>query len=322
MLNLEVVRNDFTEKIGNPKALESSESVQRPQEQPNAQQQQQQEQQQQLARASNTSGGFARGGAQAGRGGRGGRGGASNAAGGRGSDEHHGPLSPIGQLSPYQNKWTIKARVIQKSPIKHWSNQRGEGKLFNVTLMDDSGEIRATGFNEAVDNFYELLQEGKVFYIGRARVNLAKKQFNNVQNDYEIMFERESEVTPCNDQEAVPQLKFKFVPLSEIGNTEKDQMVDVIGIIKDVGEVSSITSKATQKPFAKRELTLVDSTGWSVRLTLWGKQAESFTNDDQPIVACKGVKVGDFQGRNLSMYSSSVMAVNPDIEEAHALKGW
>ncbi len=61
-----------------------------------------------------------------------------------------------------QNRWTIKARVTQKSDIKHWSNSKGEGKLFSVTFMDETGEIRATGFNDTVDNFYELLQEGKV----------------------------------------------------------------------------------------------------------------------------------------------------------------
>jgi ssDNA-binding replication factor A large subunit len=36
------------------------------------------------------------------------------------------------------NRWTIKARVSAKSEIKHWSNQRGDGKLFNVTLMDET----------------------------------------------------------------------------------------------------------------------------------------------------------------------------------------
>lgn len=38
----------------------------------------------------------------------------------------------------YNTRWTIKARVSAKSEIKHWSNQRGDGKLFNVTFMDES----------------------------------------------------------------------------------------------------------------------------------------------------------------------------------------
>lgn len=43
---------------------------------------------------------------------------------------------PISALSPYQNKWTICARVINKSDIRRWSNTKGDGKLFSVTFAD------------------------------------------------------------------------------------------------------------------------------------------------------------------------------------------
>jgi replication factor A1 len=103
-------------------------------------------------------------------------------------------------------------------------------------------------------------------------------------------------------------------------------------------ELGSVTSKATQKPvraptllypkkhayfqFAKRDIQLVDRSGQSVRLTLWGKQAETFEAPDAPVVAFKGVKVGDFGGRSLSMFSNATMVVNPDIQECHELRGW
>jgi replication factor A1 len=105
-----------------------------------------------------------------------------------------GSIYPIEGLSPYQNNWTIKARVTQKSDIKTWSNQRGEGKLFNVTLMDESGEIRATGFNQVVDELYDKLEEGKVYFLSKARVNLAKKKFSNLANDYELSLEKNTEI--------------------------------------------------------------------------------------------------------------------------------
>ena len=105
-----------------------------------------------------------------------------------------GSIYPIEGLSPYQNNWTIKALVTQKSDIKTWSNPRGEGKLFNVTFMDDSGEIRGTAFNLVADELYPKLEEGKVYYVSKARVNLAKKKFSNVNNDYELSLERNTEV--------------------------------------------------------------------------------------------------------------------------------
>ena len=108
-------------------------------------------------------------------------------------DSSHGNLYPIEALSPYAHRWTIKARVVFKSEIKTWHNKNGEGKLFSVNFLDDSGEIRATGFNDAVDSWYGVLEEGKVFYVSSpCRVQMAKKQFSNVNNDYELTFEKDT----------------------------------------------------------------------------------------------------------------------------------
>ncbi|WFD44641.1 Replication factor A protein 1 [Malassezia psittaci] len=236
------------------------------------------------------------------------------------------PVYPIEALSPYQNKWTIKARVTLKSDIKHWSNTRGEGKLFSVNLLDDSGEIRATGFNDAVDRFYPLLQENKVYFISKAKVNIAKKQFSNLSNEYEIALESNSEIEECTEASDVPEVKYQFVAIDQLNNIEPNQTTDVIAILDEYSDVSEIVSKATQRPIKKRELTLIDSSGMSVRLTLWGQQAENFDktigNETKPVIAFKGVKVSDFGGRSLSMFSSSSMAINPDLPECHGLRGW
>jgi Replication protein A OB domain len=42
-------------------------------------------------------------------------------------------------------------------------------------------------------------------------------------------------------------VKYNFVELSSLGEREKDTLCDVIGVVKEVGQLSEITSKATQK---------------------------------------------------------------------------
>ena len=102
----------------------------------------------------------------------------------------HATIYPIEALSPYAHKWTIKARCTNKSEIKTWHNKNGEGRLFTVNLLDESGEIRATAFKDQCDAFYNDFQEGGVYYISSpCRVQLAKKQFSNLNNDYELTFE-------------------------------------------------------------------------------------------------------------------------------------
>jgi replication factor A1 len=76
----------------------------------------------------------------------------------RGND---GEIMSINGLNPYQNNWMIKARITAKTDIRRWLNERGEGSLFKIDLLDSSGgEIGACFFKEAVDKFYHILEEG------------------------------------------------------------------------------------------------------------------------------------------------------------------
>lgn len=65
---------------------------------------------------------------------------------------------PISGLSPYQNKWVIKARVTAKGPMRSWSNAKGEGKLFSMDLMDESGQIRVTAFRDQAEKYYDMIE--------------------------------------------------------------------------------------------------------------------------------------------------------------------
>ncbi|KAF2711644.1 replication protein-like protein A 70 kDa DNA-binding subunit [Pleomassaria siparia CBS 279.74] len=234
----------------------------------------------------------------------------------------HPHLYPIEALSPYGNKWTIRARCTHKGEIKTWNNAKSSGKLFSVNLLDDTGEIRATGFTDACDKFYDLFEEGTVYYISSCEVKIANKKFSTLTNDYELTFKNDSEVEKAEDQDNKPQVRYNFTKIGDLGSIEKDTTIDTLGVLKNAGEVNTIQSKSTNKDFNKRELLLADDTQTSVRLTIWGNQAETFDVPEGAIIAFKGVKVSDFGGKSLSLLSSGSMTVDPDIDEAHKLRGW
>ena len=87
-------------------------------------------------------------------------------------------------------------------------------------------------------------------------------------------------------------------------------------------DLSSIITRNTNKKISKRDLTLVDRSGREVCCTLWGAEAEGFDGSNFPVVAVKGARVSDFGGRSLSTIMSSLLMVDPDIPEAHQLRGW
>ncbi|CAF3669774.1 unnamed protein product [Rotaria sp. Silwood1] len=230
----------------------------------------------------------------------------------------------IDTLNPYMNKWTIKARVSNKSQIRNYQNARGPGKLFSCDLVDQSGEIRAAAFNTECDKFHSLLEVGKVYYIARASLKPANRQFNSLNNDYEMTFNYDTCIEPCDADEGqcIPQVQFNFIPISEIANRPANSICDVIGVVKSASNIDTIVSKASQKEFNKRDLLLVDE-NTSIAATLWGQQAEDFDGSSNPVVAFKGIRIGDFNGRTLSTVSSTLICLDPiETPRTIELRNW
>ncbi|XP_061538402.1 replication protein A 70 kDa DNA-binding subunit isoform X1 [Phycodurus eques] len=228
---------------------------------------------------------------------------------------------PIASLNPYLSKWTIRARITNKSSIRTWSNSRGDGKLFSMEIVDESGEIRVTGFNQEVDKYFGLIEVGKVYYISKGSLKVANKQYTSVKNDYEITLSGETSIIPCEDNCDLPVVQCNFISIGDLEKAAKDSIVDVIGVCKTVDEVTRFTSKSNRE-VSKRTLNLMDTSGKMVTVTLWGDEAEHFDGTSQPVVAIKGAKVSDFGGRSLSASFSSTLMINPDIPEAYKLRGW
>ncbi|UJR08912.1 hypothetical protein I4U23_013166 [Adineta vaga] len=223
----------------------------------------------------------------------------------------------ITTINPYMNKWVIKARVSSKGQIRNYQNARGPGKLFSCDLVDQSGEIRATAFNAECDKIYPLLE---VYYISRASLKPANRQFNALNNDYEMTFNHDTCIEACDagEGDSIPQLQFNFIPISEVANREPNTLCDVIAVVKSTSDIQTIVGKASQKEFHKRDILLVDENA-SITATLWGKYVRSFDNNSLEL----RIKVGDFNGRTLSCINSTLICEDPtDTSRTAELRAW
>ena len=234
---------------------------------------------------------------------------------------------PISSLNPYQNRWTIKARVTAKSDVRTWHNTRGEGKLFSVDLLDaQGGQIRATMFNDAVDKFFPLLAIDGVYTLSKGLLKPANKKFSLLPNDYELTLNADADIHFVEDDASIEQQRFNFQSIEQIGHKQENEFADVIGIVQSVSPLSHITSKATQKELTKRTVMLCDDTQLSIELTLWGEQAERHNEavlDNHPVLAIKNCKISNFGGKTLSTtFNSQLFLSPPDRPEAVRLQQW
>eukprot|EP00455_Lapot_gusevi_P050099 TRINITY_DN7211_c0_g1_i3.p1 TRINITY_DN7211_c0_g1~~TRINITY_DN7211_c0_g1_i3.p1 ORF type:complete len:333 (-),score=63.47 TRINITY_DN7211_c0_g1_i3:167-1108(-) len=104
---------------------------------------------------------------------------------------------------------------------------------------------------------------------------------------------------------------------------EKNQNVDIIGVVTKVAARGSVNSKTTNQPIPKRNVTLMDQSLKCVDVTLWGDLVDHVTEDSVGVVvAMRGARLSDFGGRTLNAGQSTLVVVNPDLPQASNLLGW
>ncbi len=92
--------------------------------------------------------------------------------------------------------------------MKTWSNAKGDGKLFSIDMLDESGEIRGTFFNQQADKFFALIEAGKVYRIRGGALKPSNPKFNTLKNPFELSFSDATEVTLDDSSDAgVPTIK-------------------------------------------------------------------------------------------------------------------
>jgi len=138
----------------------------------------------------------------------------------------------------------IKARVVKKAAIREWKNAKSSGKLLNFDLVDKEGTmIQGTAFNEAATLFNTILQYDGVYTFSNGLVKLANKRFTSIKNDHCLTFSKDAIIEQCAEDDEIESVSFTFTGLDKIEELVQSHTVDVIGVILDVGQSSSINLK-------------------------------------------------------------------------------
>ncbi len=130
---------------------------------------------------------------------------------------------------------------MNKSNMRTYSNARGDGKLFSVDLIDATGEIRGTFFNEVAEKFFGLLQVDRVcapsdyfsrfevYNISRGTLKIANKQYSNLKCDYEITFDNNTTFDLAPDDSSAPRMRYKFVKINELDSVNNNSVIGTSG---------------------------------------------------------------------------------------------
>ena len=245
-------------------------------------------------------------------------------------NEAPGRIMKIRDLNPYQSRWTIRARITSKLELRSYHNQKGEGKVLGFEILDaDGGEMKAVCFGDTAIRFSQELVSGGVYEISKAQLTTARNPKYAI-SQYEMKVDQNTTFIPCPEAEReIAKVQYKFKKIAEVGATDAGEFCDVIGIAYTIGDLQTIMKRDGGET-QKRSIYLRDDSNHSIELTLWSPHAidlggpvESLiAAGESPVVAIKNARIGEFQGKNLGTVGSTLVEINPDCNEAAAMRAW
>ncbi|KAJ8599856.1 hypothetical protein CTAYLR_005613 [Chrysophaeum taylorii] len=235
----------------------------------------------------------------------------------------------ISSLNPYLQRFTLRARITTKYAKKEWNKPTSQGQLFSIDLADESGEIRGTFFRDLVDRYLNTLEEGKIYIISdsSARIKPANKQWTSLSHEFEINFGNAT-FEEARDDGSIPVIQGTFIKLRQLARQTPPEgdKVDLVAVVKKADPISSFISKRDNLERKKREVTIVDDSGYDVRLTFWGEVSEQPDDfwERHPVVLAKGCRVSSFGGLSLSTSFSGMVKfdVQSDPETVRLRRWW
>ncbi len=205
-------------------------------------------------------------------------------------DEENKPLSEnspvlkISDLKTGNHNISLIGRVKRISNTKKFINRKGrEGKLANLLIEDDTGEIRVVMWTENI-KLLKKFNEGDVIKIKNVEI---KQGFRN--DEAHLNMNSTIDIMP---EDQIPSLKPYKEQITDIKDVKEDMEVNIVARVTRIPRIRTFDRNGKEGKFVTMEIQ--DKSG-KTTLTLWNKDTEIL--EDLDIHEGDSIKVLGAQSR-------------------------
>ncbi|XP_018443556.1 replication protein A 70 kDa DNA-binding subunit A-like [Raphanus sativus] len=186
-------------------------------------------------------------------------------------------IEGILQYFEHENKVTVRVAIV-----KLWKDYSAScDQTIEMVLIDANGDkIQAMVKNDLVNQFEEILAEGKTFIFTKFALSREFGSYRATNHRYKINFLSTTLVMITDDLPTGLNI-FAPVKFNDVldGSLNPDFLVDVFGHVIEVGhlEMSSVNGRVIEKI----SLQIRDLDDVRLRIVLWGKLAQIVSDDIQ-----------------------------------------
>lgn len=221
----------------------------------------------------------------------------------------------IKALTMHDNNVVIRARVIKKSEIKEYSNtfKKTSGRYFSVELLDKSGVINGTFFNDSIDKFHSIITEGLIYSFTNFEIKASK--YAHDKNKLNIYFNVNSTIDKLPNRNDIPMYNYNFNKIIEIKNKDINSMIDLIAVVTEDESVTQVSLKNGETKI-KKVVKIIDDSNEAIELVIWGTDANKYTFKQRDIILVSSIKLGEFNHVKQLIFNFTTK-ITKEIPETH-----
>jgi replication factor A1 len=129
---------------------------------------------------------------------------------------------------------------------------------------------------------------------------MANTKYTSIKNDYSLVFDKNTKIELVEDDSGIKNLGFCFSSIDEINEFGQLRTIDAIGMILTIGPVTQVNIKQSGTVKDRRNVTIVDESCLAIQVSLWGQNARQDNYAEDQVLAIRGARVSDYNGKSLN----------------------